>query len=215
MSTLTVVLVDDHQMFREGIRRRLEQEPDIEVVGEANDSQEALDVIEETRPGIAVLDIRMGQSSGLELAKTIRQRWPSLRILMLSGFDFDQYVRAAIRFGVDGYLLKDAPQDALVSAIRQVHAGGAVLPPGIASKVIRAYTDARVDSAATGIEELTLREVDVLWLMHEGRTNQGISDELAISIRTVESHVSAVMAKLGARNRTEAVLRGLEYKLIQ
>ena len=169
MSTVSVVLVDDHQMFREGIRRRLEQEPDIQVVGEAGDSQEALDVISETKPGIAVLDIRMGQSSGLELAKTIRRRWPSLRILMLSGYDFDQYVRAAIRFGVDGYLLKDAPQDALVNAIRQVHAGGAVLPPGIASKVIRAYADARNNPSSDTMEALTLREVDVLELMREGR----------------------------------------------
>lgn len=209
---ISVALVDDHQMFREGIRRRPESEPDIEVVGEASDAEEALDVIKESRPEIAVLDIRMGQHSGLDLVRTLRQRWPRLRIIMLTGYDFDQYVRAAVRAGVDGYLLKDAPLDDLIDGVRQVAGGGAVLPPRIASKVIQSYGK---QSSAQGVSELTVREIEVVELMHQGLRNQEIGERLEISIRTAESHVASVMAKLGARTRTEAAHVALQRDLIR
>ena len=205
---LRVVLVDDHQMFREGIRDRLQQEPDITVVGEASSADEAMTVIEAKSPTVVILDIRLAESSGIELARGFRQRWPELRILILSGYDFDQYVRAAARAGIDGYLLKDAPRDTLVEALREIAMGGAVLPPTIASKVMRTYaasTSGR-DDGTPG--DLTLREIDILELMHQGLRNQEIARRLSISIRTVESHVSAVLAKLGAQTRTEAVRVG-------
>jgi DNA-binding NarL/FixJ family response regulator len=131
---LRILIVDDHQMFREGIRRRLEQEPDITVVGEAASAEDALVKVSQTNPTIVLLDIRLPKVSGIELARRLRQQWPDLKILVLTGYDFDQYVRAVARVGVSGYLLKTAPQDAVVQAIREVAAGGAVLPPSIASK---------------------------------------------------------------------------------
>ena len=211
---LRVVLVDDHQMFREGIRDRLQQEPDITVVGEASLAEEAMTVIEATSPTVVILDIRLAGTSGIELARDFRQRWPELRILILSGYDFEQYVRAAMRVGIDGYLLKDAPRDTLVEALREIAMGGAVLPPTIASKVMRTYAASRSSRDNWTPGDLTLREVDILELIHQGLRNQEIAKRLSISTRTVESHVSAVLAKLGAQTRTEAIRVGVEKNLI-
>ena len=212
---LRIVLVDDHQMFREGIRDRLAQEPDITVVGEASSADETMTVIEASSPTVVILDIRLAGASGIELARSVRQRWPELRILILSGYDFDQYVRAAARVGIDGYLLKDAPLDTLVEALREIAMGGAVLPPTIASKVMRTYAAATSGSDVGTLGQLTLREIDILELMHQGLRNQEIARRLSISVRTVESHVSAVLAKLGAQTRTQAVRVGVEKYLIK
>ncbi len=212
---LRVVLDDDHQMFLEGIRDRLQQEPDITVVGEASSADETMTVIEATSPTVVILDIRLAGASGIELARSVRQRWPELRILILSGYDFDQYVRAAARVGIDGYLLKDAPRDSLVEALREIAMGGAVLPPTIASTVMRTYAAATAGGDVWTPGELTLREIDILELMHQGLRNQEIARRLSISIRTVESHVSAVLAKLGAQTRTQAVRVGVEKNFIK
>ncbi len=212
---LRIVLVDDHQMFREGIRDRLQQEPEITVVGEASSADETMTVIEATSPTVVILDIRLAGASGIELARSVRQRWPELRILILSGYDFDQYVRAAARVGIDGYLLKDAPRDTLVEALREIAMGGAFLPPTIASKVMRTYAAATSSGDVWMPGDLTLREIDILELMHQGLRNQEIARRLSISIRTVESHVSAVLAKLGAQTRTQAVRIGVEKNFIK
>ena len=212
---LRIVLVDDHQMFREGIRDRLQQEPDITVVGEASSADETMTVIEATSPTVVILDIRLAGTSGIELARSVRQQWPELRILILSGYDFDQYVRAAARVGIDGYLLKDAPRDSLVEALREIAMGGAVVPPTIASTVMRTYAAATAGGDVWTPGELTLREIDILELMHQGLRNQEIAGRLSISIRTVESHVSAVLAKLGAQTRTQAVRVGVEKNFIK
>ena len=201
---IRVLLVDDQRMFREGIRSRLRQEPDIEVVGEAATAAEALALVPETNPTIAVLDIRMPGVSGIELARLLRQRWPKLKILVLTGYDFDQYVHAMARLGVDGYLLKDAAQDSLVEALREVAAGGAVLPPPIASKVLRGYATVRPTSGGGLRSELTVRELEVLELLCQGLTNMEIAERLAISARTAETHVSSIISKLGAQDREDA-----------
>ena len=138
---IKVLIVDDQRMFREGIRSRLETEPDMRVVGEAGSLEETITLIAENHPDIVTLDIRLPDASGIEIAKRIRKSWPGLKILMLTGYDFDQYVRASARAGIDGYLLKDAPQEDLISALREIAAGGAVLPPHIASKVMKTYSE--------------------------------------------------------------------------
>lgn len=212
---LRVLIVDDHQMFREGIRRRLEQEPDITVVGEADSAEDALDKVAQAKPTIVLLDIRLPRVSGIELARRLRQQWPDLKILILTGYDFDQYVRAVAKVGVSGYLLKTAPQDTVVQAIREVAAGGAVLPPSIASKVLQHYS---LDSSVIRegmMGELTLRETEVLELMHQGIRNADIAKRLAISPRTVEAHVSSIISKLGAQSRTGAIRTALEKGLIR
>lgn len=212
---LRILIVDDHQMFREGIRRRLEQEPDITVVGEADSAEDALAKVPETNPTIVLLDIRLPKVSGIELARRLRQQWPDLKILVLTGYDFDQYVRAVAKVGVSGYLLKTAPQDTVVQAIRVVAAGGAVLPPAIASKVLQHYS---VDSSLVRegmMGELTLRETEVLELLHQGIRNADIAQRLSISPRTVEAHVSSIISKLGAQSRTGAIRIALEKGLIK
>ena len=212
---LRILIVDDHQMFREGIRRRLEQEPDITVVGEAASAEDAMAEVSRTDPTIVLLDIRLPGTSGIELARQLRQQWPDLKILVLTGYDFDQYVRAVARVGVSGYLLKTAPQDAVVHAIREVAAGGAVLPPSIASKVLKHYS---VDSSVVRegmMGELTLRETEVLELLHQGIRNADIAKRLTISPRTVEAHVSSIISKLGAQSRTGAIRVAVEKGLIK
>jgi len=209
---IRVLIVEDQQMFREGIRRRLEQEPDICVVGEAASAKEALAQVQQTSPHIVILDIRLPDISGIEVARRLRDQWPELKILILSGYDFDQYISAAARVGIQGYLLKDAPQDSLVQAIREIKAGGAVLPPQVASKVMRHYAS-NVQNDLPG--ELTLREVEVLELMYQGLRNQEIAEYLSLSARTVEVHVGNIISKLGAESRTEAVRIAVEKRLVK
>jgi len=202
-------------MFRDGIRSRLEQEPDMEVVGEASSATEAITLVEQTGPAILTLDIRLPDMSGIELARLLRQKWPGLKILMLSGFDFDQYVRAAVRIGVHGYLLKDTPQDDLVRALRAVAAGGAVLPPRIASKVIQDYADRPADLPKRQLDELTIREIEVLELLREEFKNSEIAQRLTISVRTVETYIRSISSKLGAHSRADAVRIALAKNLIR
>jgi DNA-binding NarL/FixJ family response regulator len=212
---LQILVVDEHQMFREGIRKRLEQEPDIQVVGEADSAQEAFVLVGQTNPTIVILDIRLPKISGIEVARLLRQRHPDLKILFLSAYDFDQYVEAALRIGVEGYLLKDYSQEILVQALREIASGGVVLPPRIASKLVRSFSTHRTGYRERLRDELTLRELDVGELMVQGLRNAEIARRLSISPRTVEAHVSSIMAKLGARSRTEAVQIAVEENLIK
>lgn len=212
---IKVLIIDDHQMFREGVRSRLEQEKDIEVLGEAASAEEALALMEQTEPTIAILDVRMPDVSGIDLTRILRERWPELKILVLSGYDFDQYVRALARLGVDGYLLKDAPQDSLVDALREIASGGAVLPPNIASKLIRSYATQPSGDRDRPVWDLTLRELDVLEFLHQGLRNSEIAQHLSISPRTVETHVGNIISKLGSQGRTDAVRIAVEKGLIK
>ncbi|HXH27694.1 MAG TPA: response regulator transcription factor [Candidatus Polarisedimenticolia bacterium] len=214
-SPIKILIVDDHRMFREGIRRRLARYSRFEVVGEAADAEEAIGLVEQTAPSIVILDIRMQGPSGIDLARRLRRDRPDVKILVLSGYDFDQYVRALARIGIHGYLLKDSPQEALIDALDQISGGGVVLPPRIASKIMRSY------ASDTGTEHrhprwnLTVREIEILECLHEGLRNADIAARLGISGRTVETHVSNIISKLGARTRTEAVRRGLQDHLIR
>ncbi len=210
-----VLIVDDQQMFREGIRHRLSQESDVSVMGEAASGEEALAMVAREKPDVIILDIRLPTMSGIEVARQVRQQWPDVKILVLSGYDFDQYVRAAARLGIDGYVLKDAPQDVLVKALREIVAGGVVLVPQIASKVMRDYRDMPAASKPRLIEDLTIREIEVLELMSEGLRNAEIAERLSISVRTVEAHSSNIMSKLGTESRTEAVRVAEEKGLLK
>jgi DNA-binding NarL/FixJ family response regulator len=211
---LRILIVDDHRMFREGIRSRLNKEADVEVVGEAGSAEEALALAQEANPSIVILDIRLPDMSGIELIRLLRGRWPELKILVLTGYDFDQYVRAAAREGIEGYLLKDAPQEALVQALRDIALGGAVIPPGIASKVMRNYASS-ASVTRRRLSELTLREIEIVELIYQGLRNVEIARRLSISVRTVEAHVGSIMAKLEAQSRTEAAYIALEKGLIK
>jgi DNA-binding NarL/FixJ family response regulator len=211
----TVLIVDDHRMFREGIRARLTQEPDFRVVGEAASAAEALVTMKRERPSIVILDIRLPETSGVELARRLRREWPEVKILVLSGYDFEQYVRSLARIGIQGYLLKDEGQEALVQALREVARGRAVLPPRIASTVMRTYASDPGRHRLDHVWELTAREIEILEYVREGFRNNDIGLRLGISTRTVESHVSNIIAKLGAGGRIEAVRLALERGILR
>ena len=212
---ISVLIVDDHQMFREGVRKRLEEEPDISVVGEAASAEAALEFLDNSEPTIVLLDIRLPNMSGIEAARLIRKKSPDLKILVLTGYEFDQYVRALARAGIQGYILKDSPQEELVHAMREIVAGGTVLSPTVASKLVREFTSSGGGERQRRTWQLTLRELEVLEMLYEGLRNTQIAERLSISPRTVEAHVGSIISKLGAQTRTEAVQIALENDLIK
>jgi DNA-binding NarL/FixJ family response regulator len=212
---IKILLVDDHRMFREGIRSRLARHGRFKVVGEAASAEEAIELMQQVAPSIVILDIRMRGTSGIDLARRLRHEWPDVKILVLSGYDFDQYVRALARIGIHGYLLKDSPQDALLAALDEITRGGVVLPPRIASKVMRSYASESASEVRNPTWELTVREIEVLECLHEGLRNADIASRLEISTRTVETHVSSIISKLGARTRADAVRKAIQGSLIR
>ena len=214
-SKIRLLIVDDHRMFREGIRQRLEEEPDFEVVGETSTAEEALSLVDEVSPSIVLLDIRLPSMSGIQAARLMRARWPALKVLILTAYDFDQYVRAVARAGIQGYLLKDSPQEALIDAIREIANGGTVLSPNVASTVIRNLASSDAATHHRPRYELTVRELEVVEMLYQGLRNTEIGRRLTISPRTVEAHVGNIISKLGARSRAEAVRIAAERNLVR
>lgn len=207
---IQVLLADDHAVVRQGIRRFLEEAPDISVVAEAEDGAEAIRLTEEHRPDIAVLDIRMPEVTGVEAARRIKKQFPDVRVLALTAYDDDPYIFALLQAGAAGYVLKTASADELIQAVRTVHRGESALSPEIASKVVRQATQGRPEGAADQIEPLTERELDVLHLVAEGMTNREVGRDLGISHRTVQGHLASIYGKLEVSSRTEAVTEALK-----
>lgn len=206
---IRVVLADDHAVVRKGIKQFLEEAGDITVVAEASDGAEALRLVEAHQPDVAVVDIRMPEVTGVEATRRIKERFPQVRVLVLTAYDDDPYVFALLQAGADGYVLKTASGDELVRAVRIVHQGGTALSPEIAAKVVRQATSHRPEGAADQVETLTTRELDVLRLAARGLTNRAIGHELGISHRTVQGHLQSTYGKLDANSRTEAVTEAL------
>ena len=207
--TVRVVLADDHTMVRQGIRQFLEESGDVKVVAEAADGLEALRCIEATQPDVAVLDIQMPGASGIEVTRQLRARFPGVKVLILTAYDDDPYVFALLRAGADGYILKTAPAEELVRAVRTVATGQSALGPQIARKVVEQLAMGRPATAAEQPEPLTEREIEVLRLTARGLTNKAIGRELGISPRTVQGHLANIFGKLGVTSRTEAVTEAL------
>lgn len=211
MDKIRIVIADDHAVVREGTRTLLERETDMEVVGEAADGEEAISVIEKTKPDVAVLDISMPRLSGIEVTKRIKPHFPNMAILILTAYDNDEYVFALLEAGAAGYLLKDVHGREIVDAVRSVHAGESVLHPSIARKVIqRALTGSAKSSASKSEIELSEREREVLKLAARGLANKDIADTLCISIRTVQGHINSIFHKLGVGSRTEAIFQSVK-----
>ncbi|MGD1992718.1 MAG: response regulator transcription factor [Anaerolineae bacterium] len=206
---IRVLLADDHALVRRGVCQFLTEGDDIQVVAEADDGVEALQLIEAHRPDVAVLDIRMPGMTGVEATRQIKERFPHVRVLILTAYDDDPYVFALLEAGADGYVLKTASADELVHAVRTVYRGESALSPAIASKVVRQATSGRPAGAAQQVEPLTPREIEVLRLAAEGMTNRAIGHELGISHRTVQGHLASVYGKLDVNSRTEAVTEAL------
>ena len=211
---IRVLLVDGHQMFREGVCSCLAHDPDICVVGQVGTVSDALHLIPSVLPTVVVFDIRLPDAAGVDLARQVRQRWPEVKLITLTGYDYTEYVRSLLRAGVDGYILKSASHRALVEALREVIAGGLVLPPQIAAKAVRGTSPTLAVDITREPDTLTMRELEVMELVHQGCRNSEIGNRLTISPRTVEAHVSNIVAKMGARNRTDAVRIAQEHRMI-
>lgn len=206
---IRVLLADDHGVVRKGVRDFLEEEPDLDVVGEASDGAQAVDMALALRPDVVVMDIKMPHLSGIEATKRIKATAPEVRVLALSAYDDDPYVWGLLEAGASGYVLKTAESRELISAIRAVAAGRSALDPAIAPRII-----ARAARPTTS-SELTEREREVLHLAARGLTNKQIGHDLDISDRTVQNHLANIYAKLNVQSRTEAVTAALQRGLIQ
>ena len=210
--TVRVVLVDDEAMVRVGLRMVLTAEPDIEVVGEAADGGAAVGVVERTAPDVVLMDVRMPEVDGIEGARRVLAQSPDVKVVVLTTFDEDEYVEAALRAGVSGFLLKVAPPERLIEAVRTVAAGGGLLDPGVTRRVIESFAAAPPlrTRRAERLDALTERERDVLRLIGRGLSNGEIAAELYLGETTVKTHVSNVLAKLGLRDRVQAVVAAYE-----
>ena len=210
--TVRVVLVDDEAMVRVGLRMVLTAEADIEVVGEAADGGSAVEVVEATEPDVVLMDVRMPDVDGIEGARRVLARCPGVKVVVLTTFDEDEYVEAALRAGVSGFLLKVAPPERLIEAVRTVAAGGGLLDPGVTRRVIESFAAAPPlrTRRAERLDALTERERDVLRLIGRGLSNGEIAAELYLGETTVKTHVSSLLGKLGVRDRVQAVVAAYE-----
>ncbi len=208
MSKIRVLLAEDHAIMREGTREFIQREPDMEVVGEAGDGEEAVRLADQLKPDVIVMDIRMPKLNGIEATKQIKQQHPSIAILILTAFDTDQYIFALLEAGAAGYLLKGVRAHELIDAIRAVYAGESVLHPVVASRVIRRVVTPSPEMKS--VEPLSEREMEILKLAAKGISNKDIAERVFLSPRTVQVHLGNIFNKLGVASRTEAVLFGLK-----
>lgn len=204
----TIVIVDDHPIVREGLRTVLQREPDLAVVGEASDGLAALQLVEQLRPTLLILDVRMPGKSGLEVAREVARISPETRTLILSMYAAEGYVMEALANGVSGYILKETDTGNLVPAIRQIMRGSRYLSPSVNDRVINAYLQKTRGEPVDAFDTLTTRERQVLRLLTEGCTSAEIGDRLSISVRTAEHHRANLMRKLGLKRSEEVIELG-------
>ena len=216
--TVRVLLADDEALVRAGLRMILEAEPDLEVVGEAADGVDALTMCRELRPDVALVDIRMPRLDGIQAARRISAD-PQLRtaVVMLTTFDADEHVVEALRAGATGFLLKSMPRDQLVAAVRTAVSGDSLLAPTLLRRLLDDFVDraGTPPAAAPGIDQLTPREEEVLLLVARGLSNAEIAGRLVLGEGTVKTHVARVLAKLGVRDRVQAVVVAYESGLVR
>jgi DNA-binding NarL/FixJ family response regulator len=205
--TIRVMLADDHVLVREGTRRLLEAEPDIEVIAEAGDGISAVEQAVASEPDVLIIDVAMPGQSGIEATRQIKQVLPKVAVLALTAYDDDQYVLALLNAGAAGFLLKDVRGQELVTAVRAVHRGEAVLQPAIAVRALRQAVSHR--STTVSMPPLSDREMEVLREAARGLPNKDIARRLNLSVRTIHTHLGNIFAKLGVGSRTEAVLLAL------
>jgi DNA-binding NarL/FixJ family response regulator len=203
---IRVLLADDHAIVRAGIRQFLERAGDIQIVAEADDGEMAKDLIQQKQPDVAVLDIQMPRSSGIEVTRWVRSYMPGVGVLILTAFDDDPYVLAVLQAGANGYVLKTASPADLIKAVRDVNDGKSVLDASVTQKLLSQLTHSPDTSP---VEALTERELEVLMLVARGFTNKAIGVQLGISDRTVQGHLAHIFSKLQAGSRTEAVMRAV------
>jgi len=206
MQKIRTLIADDHTIVRAGIRQFLEAAPDIEVVAEAEDGEQARSLIQAKHPDVAVLDIKMPKATGIEVTRWARANAQHVGILILTAYNDDPYVMAVLQAGANGYVLKTAAPDDIIQAVRDVHAGKSVLDPAVTGALMAQLFH---KSETRPVEQPTEREMEVLYLVAKGYTNKAIGVQLGISDRTVQGHLAHVFSKLQASSRTEAVMRAV------
>jgi DNA-binding NarL/FixJ family response regulator len=205
--TVRVLIADDHPLFREGMRGRLDRVADVAVVGEAASGDEAVELAHKLEPHIILMDIKMPGLNGIEATREIQRANPQIGILVLTMFEDDDSVFAAMRAGAKGYLLKDSGGEGVVHAIRAVASGEAVFGPGVAERIIGYFSAPRAAAPQRAFPELTEREEEVLSLVAQGKSNREIARQLFVSLKTVRNHVSNILLKLQVADRAQAVIR--------
>lgn len=210
-----MVIAEDHALVREGTRQILEDKPDLKVVGEAQDGEEAVALASRLHPDVVLMDIAMPKLNGIEATRLIKRESPEISVLILTAYDDDQYIFALLDAGAAGYLLKNVRGEELAQAVRSVAEGESVLHPAIAAKVFKRYSGSGRSPAQEGIEPLSDRESEVLAKAARGLGNKMIARELGLSDRTVQVHLSNIFGKLGVASRTEAVITALQRGLLR
>jgi NarL family two-component system response regulator LiaR len=211
LDKIKILIADDHAVVREGTRQILEHEPDLTVVAEAGDGEEAVQLAGNFKPDVAIIDISMPKLDGIEATRKIKTLYPSIAVLILTAYDDDQFVFSLLEAGAAGYLLKSIRSRELIDAVRAVYGGESVLHPSIIRKVLNRFTPAPDKPRKQEVSEiLTEREIEVLGLAARGLSNQDIANKLYLSLRTVQTHLSHIFNKLQVSSRTEAVVRALK-----
>jgi DNA-binding NarL/FixJ family response regulator len=214
---IRILLVDDQRLMREGLRTLLELEPDLRVAGEAGDGQAALEAYAALQPDVVLMDVRMPGMDGVEATRRLRAQWPGARVIILTTFDEDATVFEGLRAGAQGYLLKDVSGVELAEAVRAVAAGGALIEPSVARRVLAEFArlapPARPPDAGLA-EPFSEREREIVRLVAAGLSNREIGERLCLAEGTVKNYVTTILQKLGARDRTQAALRAREMGLI-
>ena len=206
MDPISVLLVDDHPIVRDGLRRVLEGQPDLRVVGEAGDGEAALALVQDLAPRVVVMDVQMPKLDGIRATRQLRKRFPDTHVLILSAYDTDRYLFGLLEAGATGYVLKEAPDEELLAAIRAAAAGEPYLTPRLRG---------RANPVAQPVDQLTVRETEVLCSMAEGLNNEEIAARLFVSKVTVQNHTSAIYSKLGVCTRAKAILYAIQRGLVE
>ncbi|OIK15887.1 DNA-binding response regulator [Bacillus sp. MUM 116] len=207
---IRVVFVDDHEMVRIGVSAYLSAQPDIEVVGEADNGKKGIELALELRPDIILMDLVMKEMDGIEATRQIIEKWPEAKIIIVTSFLDDEKVYPALEAGATSYMLKTSKASEIADAVRATYQGQSVLEPEVTGKMM---VKMRQKNQHLPHEELTSRELEILLLMAEGKTNQDIADELFIAVKTVKTHVSNILSKLRVQDRTQAVIYAFKHSL--
>ena len=218
-----IVIIDDHQLFREGVKRILEFEPSFNVVAEGDDGSEAMNLVETHEPDVVLMDINMPETNGVEATRELMDRYPDTKVIILSIHDDENYVNHALKTGALGYLLKEMDSEALVDAVKIVADGGSYVHPKVTHNLVAEYKRLANAQNSGGFQQsevrrplhlLTRRECEVLQMLADGKSNRGIGEGLYISEITVKNHVSNIIAKLDVASRTEAATKALKLQLL-
>lgn len=209
---IRVVFVDDHEMVRIGVSSYLSAQPDIEVVGEADDGKKGVELALKLRPDIILMDLVMKEMDGIEATRQIIEQWPEAKIIIVTSFLDDEKVYPALEAGATSYMLKTSKAGEIANAVRATYHGQSVLEPEVTGKMM---VKMRQKNTHLPHEDLTTREIEILLLMAEGKTNQDIADDLFIALKTVKTHVSNILSKLNVQDRTQAVIYAFKHSLIK